>query len=156
MRVYIAAPWKHRDEAQRVGEKFEQAGHKITEKWWDHVDVGQDQMASQAAEMARQAKSDRAGVFAADHFIFLNLGYSEGKCVELGMALSEGVPIIAVGERSMNVFHYLPEVKWVGTVEEALERIQPEGKKRSTNYEGGAGLLPGRHTRGCTCIFCRE
>lgn len=123
MKVYIAGPWKRRSEVATAALKFEAAGHKITEKWWDHVDVGQEDMAAQSVEMTRQAKADKAGVFAADHFILLNLEYSEGKCVELGMAISEGVPIIAVGKPSMNVFHYLPEVRWEPTVEAAIERI---------------------------------
>ena len=123
MKVYIAAPWAHREEAARVGMLFEQAGHTITEKWWSHKDVGQDAMEVHAEEMACQAKSDVAGVFSADRFVFLNLAYSEGKCVELGMALSEGIPIIAVGKRGMNVFHYHPRLMWVATAEEAIGQL---------------------------------
>ena len=124
MRVYIAAPWAHRDKAKAASVLFEKAGHKITERWWDHKDVGQTEMEAAADEMERQAKADVKGVYTADHFIFLNLAYSEGKCVELGMALSEGIPIVAVGKRGMNVFHYHPRLLWVNTVEEAIEQLQ--------------------------------
>ncbi len=139
MRLYIAAPWAHRDKAQAVALEFENNGHDITEKWWLHKDVGQGDMGKEPEEMASQAKADEIGVLNADHFIFLNLAYSEGKCVELGMALSEGTPILAIGEPAMNVFHYHPRVKWVETVEEALERIGRVKRirtKAATAYTG--------------------
>ena len=120
MRLYIAGPWSHRHQVKDIAARFEQAGHTITEKWWDHPEVSPDD----TKELAKQADLDIIGVFDCDHFIFLNLAYSEGKCVELGMALMEDKPILAVGKPNTTVFHHLPELKWVDTVQEAIERLR--------------------------------
>ena len=121
MKVYIAAPWKYREQAKIAALKFTLAGHKILEPWWEHRDVnGQPGF---EAELCAQAVRDMYGVRDADWFVLLNLAYSEGKSVELGMALAWRVPVIAVGEPSLNIFHYLPQVKWVGSVEGALKEV---------------------------------
>ena len=124
MKVYVAAPWKHRPEAAEAGRKLEAAGHIITEKWWEHKDVTiNGTIVEDAAELTRQALLDIRAVQRADAFILLNLAYSEGKCVELGLALADEIGIIAVGKPGLNVFHYLPEVHWVETVEDAIVRL---------------------------------
>ena len=109
--------------------RLTKAGHKITEPWWDHRDVnGLDD--DEADELVDQAWRDLEGVDNADRFILLNLGKSEGKAVELGWALCRRIMVIAVGKRgehSNNVFHYLPQIKWVSTIEELIEWL----KKRS-------------------------
>ena len=126
MKLYIAGPWKYRDEVRAAATLFKAASHTITEEWWDHLDITHNSsiLPIDREEMARQARADWAGVWGADQLIFLNLAYSEGKCVELGMALADKIPICAVGEPGMNAFHYLPEVVWVHTVEEAIERLR--------------------------------
>ena len=105
MRLYIAAPWKYRDQARVAGEQATQRGHVITEKWWDHEDITENStlLPQDRKEMAKQAQADWDGVSSADAFIFLNLAYSEGKCVELGLALVNMLPIFAVGEPGMAV-----------------------------------------------------
>ena len=122
MKLYIAGPWKHREEVGRVADQFIAAGHQITERWWEHEEVDLSKPGG-VKEMGRQAKLDERGVMAADQFVFLNLAYSEGKCVELGIAISEGIPITAVGHPAINVFHYHPSVKWVETAEEVVVKL---------------------------------
>lgn len=124
MRVYIAAPWKHKDDAREASLTFEAAGHTITEKWWNHEDVGPMPYSDASKkELSRQALKDICGVADAHRFIFMNLAYSEGKCVELGWAISAGIPIVAVGEPGMNAFHYLDVIKWVPTLEDAVNAL---------------------------------
>ena len=125
MKLYIAAPWAYKEAARAAGRIFTRYGHEITEPWWDHRDVNGDDSA--VDELLQQAWKDIAGVKSADVFVLLNLGMSEGKAVELGIALEAGVRVIAIGHRgehSNNVFHYLPQVKWVETVTEALDWLE--------------------------------
>ena len=128
MKLYLAAPWSHMEEAREAARKLTAAGHRITEPWWDHRDV--NGIDDEADELVDQAWRDLEGVDNADRFILLNLGKSEGKAVELGWALCRRIMVIAVGKRgehSNNVFHYLPQIKWVSTIEELIEWL----KKRS-------------------------
>lgn len=97
---------------------FIDAGHSITEKWWDHRNVPQAE--EHAEELAEQAKRDWRGVDFADALVLLNLEKSEGKSVETGIALAMEIPIIGIGERGSNVFQYLAQFQWVATVSEAL------------------------------------
>lgn len=114
MKIYLAAPWAERDLAREVAAKFEAAGHVITKQWWDHCDND---------DFAEQATEDIWGVLNADVLVLLNTQKrgeeTSGKAFETGVAWMAELPIILVGEPS-NVFHYLPAVKIVKTVEEAL------------------------------------
>ena len=124
MRVYLAAPWSYRSSAAVEASKLEKAGHVITEPWWHHQDVNGDDSASD--ELLLQARKDLAGINNADVFVLLNLAKSEGKAVEMGIALAYQMPIFAVGKRgehSANVFHYLPQVQWFGSVEEVIDEL---------------------------------
>lgn len=121
-RVYIAAPWVSKDVARIAGAAFEQAGFEITKKWWEHRDVDMEDSES-AQELYEQADEDITGVLSADVFVLLNLGKSEGKAVETGIALSEGLPMILVGKRS-NLFHFLPCWTIVDTINQAIEEAK--------------------------------
>lgn len=71
-----------------------------------------------------QALKDLQGVLKANLLIVLNTAKSEGKATEQGIAIADGKPIIAVGERGVvtsNIFHYLMNYRWVKTIEDAVE-----------------------------------
>lgn len=123
MRVYVAAPWTRKSEAQHYADALEAAGHTITKKWWEHREVPGylDPAIGEAelAELEQQAKEDVEGVLNAQAFVLLNLEKSEGKSVETGLAFASaafyvngatnsGVSrFILVGGKS-NLFHYAP------------------------------------------------
>lgn len=125
MKVYIAAPWIHKEAARAASKLIEDLGWLVTEKWWDHVDVN-GCADKDAEELLDQARRDIKGVERADVLLLLNLSKSEGKAVEQGIAIASGVPIVGVGtrgEHSLNVFHFLPDYTWFTTVEEAVNAL---------------------------------
>lgn len=125
MNLYLAAPWADRAQMGAISTQFEQAGHRITHKWWECEDVPEDQ--KNDALHRWHATLDRDGVLRADRLILINTSKSEGKAVEQGIAMTANIPIIAVGKLggiSKNVFHYLPDYTWVDYVEEAVALCQ--------------------------------
>lgn len=122
MKIYLAAPWIDKDKMAEVSKPFEDAGHKITWHWWQVPGAPED--GTRNAYLTQEAENDADGVFRADVLVLLNTARSEGKAVEQGLAIAWSKPIIAVGKRgehSLNVFHYLPEYKWVPTVQDAID-----------------------------------
>ena len=123
LKVYIAAPWNNRAEAQVAQDKFEAAGFEVTSHWIKyHSDavLGDPKFDE---ELCNQAVEDLEDVMKADVFIILNLGKSEGKATELGFAYALGIPTILVGPRTINIFYYLPNVFRADTVEQAIAGI---------------------------------
>lgn len=114
--MYIAAPWTHRFEARNAATQVISAGYTITWDWWNH-ECG-DEDSKRLAELARK---DYGGVCSADKLLLLNYEKSEGKAVEQGIALAEGIPIVGVGKHPTNIFQNLPTYTWVDTVEEAID-----------------------------------
>jgi hypothetical protein len=129
LKVYIAAPWVYREAARAASLLFEAAGHTITERWWEHEEMpgGKagtyafvNDIPSSSPEARSQSEKDLDGVYNADRFVLLNLGPSEGKMFECAIAWQSGIPVIGVGGRT-HIFHFLPRMTWVPTVEGALE-----------------------------------
>lgn len=123
MNVYIAAPWARRYEVPAVAAQVVAAGHTITSRWhsiW--IDTDSDD----PIVLAQEAVNDLADVAASSQMLVLNLEKSEGKAVEQGLALAFGIPIIIIGDIRLNVFQFLPQVRLVATVEEALALVKSE------------------------------
>ena len=120
--IYLAAPWVDREYAKSVSTTLVSAGFSITEPWWDHPDTTNNE------ELQEQAWKDFLGVISADCVIVLNTSKSEGKAVETGLALARKIPVIVVGEPT-NIFHHLPEIVIVSSVEDAIEHIRGEGQR---------------------------
>lgn len=118
MRIYIAAPWVRRREARLASEIVEAAGHQVVSRWLT-VHGGNDD----PAVLAREAQNDIDDVRAVEALILLNYQKSEGKAVETGIALALAMPIIVVGKPT-NIFHHLPDVVLVDTLDEALEFLR--------------------------------
>jgi len=117
MKVYIAAPWKRKLDAKLASHLLTAAGHVVTSRWIDyHGDT------TDPEELAIEAVNDMEDLDAADVLLLLNLEKSEGKAVETGIALVEGLWILGVGQPS-NVFHYLPEIQWVESMTEAISAL---------------------------------
>jgi hypothetical protein len=115
VKIYVAAPWKRKADARVAADTLELAGHVVTSRWIDyHGDTDDPE------ELASEAINDMEDIDEADVFLLLNLEPSEGKAVETGIALVEGLEVIGVGQPS-NVFHYLPDILWVDTLAEAID-----------------------------------
>lgn len=124
MRIYLASKWEDRDIMPQLAEQIEEAGHRITHKWWQHEDhEGTYPSNIDSAFYTQCAWDDFNGVASADALIVFNSGKSEGKAVETGIALTMGIPVVVIGVRS-NIFHYLDGVRMVWSVAEALEAVE--------------------------------
>jgi hypothetical protein len=110
---------------------FEEAGHKITHKWWEAEDTPENDRTVNV--LAEQAGLDMYGVRNCDALVLFSTGKSEGKAVEQGLALAWEKPIVAIGKRgefSSNVFHYLGNYRWVETFDGALDQLYEISKER--------------------------
>lgn len=120
--IYVAAPWMYRGEAKLVVERFRAAGIKVSSSWVDWKGSASDERDPKI--LAREAGRDWDEVVEADFLILLNWERSEGKAIETGIALSEGIPIIGVGKPTA-VFHYLSKhIRWVSTVDQAIAEVK--------------------------------
>lgn len=114
MRIYLAAPWKHRATACEAMDRLVAAGYENGARWLRGHEDTTDPVRLQA-----EAKHDFIDVIDADVMVLLNIEKSEGKAVEQGIALMRGTTIVAVGQPS-NVFHYMPQYIWVDSLEAAI------------------------------------
>jgi nucleoside 2-deoxyribosyltransferase len=123
MKVYVAAPWVRREDAKAFGERLLNAGIVVTSRWFNHQGDPSDNTGGKLdpVEVQRQAREDIFDVCQADFLVVLNLERSEGKAVETGIAISNGIPVISVGKRS-NIFQSLGYE--VASEDEALKLLQ--------------------------------
>lgn len=119
MKIYIAAPWKHKEEARNVAAFLEDQGHVIVSRWLtQHEDTTDPQ------KLQDEAIHDLEDVQACQVFILLNLCASEGKATELGMAYILNKPIILVGPKTGNIFYNLPGIYALTDIEDLTATLQ--------------------------------
>jgi nucleoside 2-deoxyribosyltransferase len=119
MTIYLAGPWKHRDEVRAVRDQIQAAGITVHSRWIDFESDGVNE--NDPARLALEAQNDVADLMFAEALVVLNYPEpSEGKACETGMALILGIPVISV-RAGRNVFLNLPQVRRVDTVEAAIE-----------------------------------
>lgn len=123
MKVYIAAPWKHKQTAALVRDQLFRAGIGSTSRW---IDFPSDGSVYEHADdvMTQEAQNNVDDLGASDVMLYLNIDRSEGKATELGIALMYGLPIYVIGGKRNNVFLHLPIITHVDSVEEFLSRIE--------------------------------
>ena len=115
MRLYVAAPWVHREQAKNAAVFLEDAGHHVQARWlYQHEDT------TDPIRLRQEALHDEQEVHDCEAFILLNLCKSDGKATELGMAHVLKKPIIVVGGADGNVFYYLPNIHHAASLEEVL------------------------------------
>lgn len=120
-KVYIAAPWPDRLLARAVAQKVRDLGYVITHHWWAFEAGDEDHR-----KLQELAALDFNGIAKADIFVLLNFQKkgeeTSGKAVETGIALTLGLPIMLIGERT-NIFHYLPSVVVYPGIDAALASL---------------------------------
>jgi nucleoside 2-deoxyribosyltransferase len=121
MRVYVAAPWADRSAAHIFAVALRHQGFEITRNWWD-AECEEDDYEM----LAEHAVEDIYAVEDADAFVLLQLDKSEGKAVEMGVALAAGIPIIVVtyGGNPSNIFQHHPSVLLVNSVGDATVALE--------------------------------
>lgn len=124
IKIYVAGPWDSRHLAKEAAEKFEAAGFEITHDWWNYDNISSDDL----EKHERYANEDVQAVMRTDVLFLMNLQErgqeTSGKAVETGIALVMRKRILAMGIRYTNIFQYMEEVEWVGSVEEAIDLIK--------------------------------
>lgn len=131
MKIYIAARFSRRPEANQLGHRLRALGHRIVCRWikpdCDHVlPTG---LSPQAEDSARErfALEDCEDVRACDWMISLTEEPRNdsrgGRHVEFGYGLALGKRMTVIGPRE-TVFHHLPRVEHYGSVESFLKKIE--------------------------------
>lgn len=125
MKIYLASQYSRREELRGYMQELEKLGHAVTSRWlkFDHdLPIGGD-----PALGARFAREDFADLVAADLCISFTRDPSAprtgrdrgGRHVEFGIAFGMAKGIWVVGFRE-NVFHYMEDVRFFPTWEDAL------------------------------------
>ena len=132
-RVYIAARFSRRHEANFLAHELQKPGHIITSRWCrpesDHIKpVGLSKQAADS-ERRRFAMEDLQDLDDCDLCISLMEASRNnsrgGRHVEFGYAIAAGKILTIIGPRE-TVFHHLPEVTHFDTVVDFI-RDQKEG-----------------------------
>jgi nucleoside 2-deoxyribosyltransferase len=126
MKLYIAARYPRKEEMRKAAAKLTIAGHKITASWLDEahaLDVQLDEISPK--DLQRMAETDIRDILRADALVFFaeapTATYPRGgRHVEFGVALALDKPIYVIGEVEENIFHYLPQVVLIPSVEKLL------------------------------------
>lgn len=145
--VYLAARYSRREELCEYRERLREMGFLVRARWLDGghqladngTPIGENGEALVEGDaggcsdesrrlMAKFAKDDLEDVNAADIVIsFTEPPRSNasrgGRHVEFGIALARGSRVIVVGYRE-NIFHWLPQVEFVGTIEDAIALME--------------------------------
>lgn len=126
MRVYIAAPWPLRKDAAQLRAQLAVAGIGCTSNW---IDV--EKRTASDVQRIKMAQMDLGDVRDADALVLLNPDSYEnkgtgGRHVEVGYALALGRRVIVFGSIS-NIFHHLPEVTIINTLEALVEQLSLAG-----------------------------
>jgi nucleoside 2-deoxyribosyltransferase len=103
-KVYLAGPWDDRAKMPSICKLFEGAGFEVTHKWWNFEVKGVDGKTPDPDHGIYCALADYNGVSNADVLVVLNSIYSEGKAVEMGLAMAWNKPICIIGRNVTNVF----------------------------------------------------
>jgi hypothetical protein len=133
--IYLAGPWHRKDDVRLARAQFRDAGIRVLADWIDHHNGSHT-----AAELQAEAFRDLMQIDEADALVVLQLEKSEGKSAELMFAYcnyritsfpaANRRPIIVVGEHDLanpvNVFHYLPGILRVHTIEEAIHALRED------------------------------
>lgn len=130
MKIYIAARFSKRHEANQLANHLQDLGHEITSRWVlpgsDHVvPTG---MSEQAADSERQrfALEDLEDVISADCCISLmeepRGNGRGGRHIEFGIAVALHHRLMIVGPRE-TVFHHLPWVERFVSCDQLIEAL---------------------------------
>lgn len=129
-RIYIAARFSRRPEANALAQHLQSLGHLITSRWVrpDDDHVLPTVISAQAADSERRrfAMEDCDDVRAADWTISLmeepRSNTRGGRHIEFGMAVALGHRLTIIGPRE-TVFHHLDQVEHFETTEAFLAAI---------------------------------
>lgn len=133
MKIYLAATYARHPEMNRIAGRLRGLHYEVTSRWitGEHNDI--------PAPLC--ARDDMEDLLQADTVLFFTPESGQGKGkggrhTEFGVALGVGKRIIIIGERE-NVFHWLPGVEVVPSLERAIDALQ-QGK---LNFSGKENVM---------------
>ena len=104
MKVYLASPYSWRATMLVVADRLQAIGWEVTSRWLHgHHEYGDDLSAYPRDVVMRYAREDLEDVMRSDALVLFNTSKgsnSGGRHVELGVALSRGIPVLLVGEQT--------------------------------------------------------
>lgn len=118
--IYLAAPYRRRNELRDIAEELQSFGVRVTSRWL----LEDFSLNVQLGELPEKVNTDIAtmdltDILAADGMLFFaedanNQPPRGGRHVEFGYALAEGLQMYVIGDKE-NIFHYLPNVHHFAT-----------------------------------------
>lgn len=143
MRIYLAARYSRREELCRYREQLNALGYDVQARWLNggHQisdtgkpigDNGEKLVESEGpghdALRSKFAQDDWEDVTGADLVINFtesprSVSNRGGRHVEFGIAIARGIAVMVVGHRE-NLFHWLPEVIFFPTWEDAFNSLK--------------------------------
>lgn len=121
MKVYLAAPYRSKDQINVYAAELRKGGITVTSTWLDEPHKPATQMAELThEEHQKYAIQDIKDVASADVLVLwtdpTRTIIRQGRTAELGMVLglnvvrNKKVPVFVVGLEDENIFHHAPEV----------------------------------------------
>lgn len=111
MRVYLAGSFNERERLRRLCRFMSQRGIEVTSSWLEEPELRNDTPAAEDWDLRARANDDWNDIARAEAFIIFTTQPSTtgGRDVELGRALTLGIPTLLIGPRE-NVFFRRREV----------------------------------------------
>ena len=123
MKIYVAAPWVHKEDADKTAELLRAAGFEVI-SGWHKTRYDTNVYEAPDSVMEKEAWNDWVDINNADTIVYLNLAKSEGKASELGIALARGYTIYVVGGKQNNIFLHLPMINHKESLDEVIECLR--------------------------------
>lgn len=122
MKIYVASPWVNKEDARLTGVRLREKGFTVVSRWHDTTHKSNIYEAPEPV-MQAEAKKDLEDIGNANALVYLNLGKSEGKATELGIAIVRCIPIYALGGKQGNVFLHLPQINHFASLEDLITEL---------------------------------
>ena len=153
LKVYISSPYSLKETVRKEAAELTALGIECVSSWILEPHSPTAPMSDLSPEQARTyAVQDVKDVESADVFVFHNDLTGKiiraGRVVEMGVAISRGIPILVVGTAFENIFHWLPQVthfsEWSLVVTEllALSKSIPEREKLRREFKARLDKSP--------------
>ena len=129
MKIYLAAQFKEQNLMKEWRKLLRQNGHYVTSRWLEVSKAKETEKESASVEAAKDLHDIHASEIVISHTINRgDLFTGGGRHIEFGFALALEKKLINVGGYE-SVFHQLPQVITVSTIEQAIEIINNEAAK---------------------------
>lgn len=127
MKIYLAAQFKEQKLMREWRKLLRQNGHYVTSRWLEVSEATEKESAS--VEAAKDLHDIHASEIMISHTVNRgDLFTGGGRHIEFGFALALEKKLINVGGYE-SVFHQLPQVITVSTIEQAIEIVNNEAAK---------------------------